>query len=324
MRRARSPCSFSSATTTRALAAQLTAIASARAGPAREDLPPASLEEFEEVPVADQAVLHNLGVAGAEFARAQGVESARIRQNQRGLMECADEVLAVRRIDAGLAADARIDLGQERRRDLDETHAPAKRGGAEAGEIADDPAAKRDHDVAPLDAGGDQRVRDASELRIGFCGLAGRADDRRRSQSGATRGSRPPGRGRAGQRSRRSRSRILRRARWPRFRAPHRRSRRSRCGSCTRAGRAEPRPAADRSCSAATAPQSNACEPAQGQVDRRVVRPIARFDGEIGKGVGRRTVRQDPAKGRLGVRRSARAAGSTSCARARAGPRRRA
>ena len=44
---------------------------------AGKHVPPARLEEFEEVPVADQAVFDHLGVAGAEFARAQGVERAR-------------------------------------------------------------------------------------------------------------------------------------------------------------------------------------------------------------------------------------------------------
>ena len=59
-------------------------------------------------------------------------------------------------------------------------------GRAEAGEIADDAAAERDDDVAPLDAGRDQRVRHAREFRVGFCGFARRTDDRRRGEAGAT------------------------------------------------------------------------------------------------------------------------------------------
>ena len=49
-----------------------------RLGPRRtagEDVAPAGLQEFEESPVADQAVFDHLGVAGAELALAQRVEA---------------------------------------------------------------------------------------------------------------------------------------------------------------------------------------------------------------------------------------------------------
>ena len=67
----------------------------------------------------------------------EGIETGRVGQHQRGLMEGADEVLSMRRIDSRLAADAGIDLGEQRRRDLHQTHAPAQRRGAESGKIAD-------------------------------------------------------------------------------------------------------------------------------------------------------------------------------------------
>jgi hypothetical protein len=47
-------------------------------------------------------------------------------------------------IDGGLAADARVHLGEQRGRHLDEGHAALEGRGGEAGEIADDAAAERD------------------------------------------------------------------------------------------------------------------------------------------------------------------------------------
>ena len=77
--------------------------------------------------------------AARTAARRRGPPSSRLRRAQRGagvrgasaaaamsmtiggrLMECSDEVLALGQVDAGLAADRGIDLGDEGRRDLDE------------------------------------------------------------------------------------------------------------------------------------------------------------------------------------------------------------
>jgi hypothetical protein len=61
-------------------------------------------KRLEEAGVAQQAVLHHLGVAGAHLAVGQGVEHAQVAQNEARLMEGADQVLAARRVDGGLAA----------------------------------------------------------------------------------------------------------------------------------------------------------------------------------------------------------------------------
>src|SRR5271169_530599 len=100
-------------------------------------------------------------------------------------MKGADEVLAVARIDSRLPADAGIDLGEKRGRDLDQAHAPAQARGAESSEVADHAAAERNDDVPPLDARLDQRVANTSEFGVALRGFAGRADDRRRAQSGS-------------------------------------------------------------------------------------------------------------------------------------------
>ena len=95
--------------------------------PAGEHRAPVAFEPGEEVAVADQAVFGHLGVAGAELARAQRVEDAGVGEHQRRLVEGADQVLAERRIDRRLAADAGIDLGEQGRRDLHEAHAAPQR-----------------------------------------------------------------------------------------------------------------------------------------------------------------------------------------------------
>jgi hypothetical protein len=55
-------------------------------------------------------------------------------------------------IDAGLAADRRIDLREQRRRNLDERNAALVDRRGEAGEIADDAAAERDQERPALGA----------------------------------------------------------------------------------------------------------------------------------------------------------------------------
>ena len=126
---------------------------------AGERIAPTRFQKLEKAAVADEPIFDDFGVAGAKIALAQRIEAHGVGQHQRGLMKGADEVLAVPRIDPRLAADARIDLGQERGRDLDQSHAAAQTRGAESGEIADDPAAKRNDDVSTLDARLDQAHR---------------------------------------------------------------------------------------------------------------------------------------------------------------------
>ena len=73
-------------------------------------------------------------------------------------MEAADEVLAVPRIDAGLAANGEIDLRQQRRRDLHQAHAAFQDAGGESRQVADDAAAQRDDEIAALQPQVQQRV----------------------------------------------------------------------------------------------------------------------------------------------------------------------
>src|SRR3546814_5535820 len=59
-----------------------------------------------------------------------------VDQHPPGLVEGADQVLAVPRVDPGLAADRTVDLRQQRRRDLHEVEAAERHRRRDSGEIA--------------------------------------------------------------------------------------------------------------------------------------------------------------------------------------------
>ena len=77
---ARSPVSRSSRATIAALARQLAAMACSRAGAAGEDVAPVRFQPGEERGIAEQPVFGDLGIAGAEFARAAACRAARCRR----------------------------------------------------------------------------------------------------------------------------------------------------------------------------------------------------------------------------------------------------
>src|SRR5690606_23641527 len=95
-------------------------------------------------------------------------------EDEARLVEGAEQVLAVRRIDAGLAADRAVDLRQQRGRELDEIHAAPGNGGGEAGEVADHPAPEGKDDVAALEPGGEDRLDHLAQPDPGLAGLTGR------------------------------------------------------------------------------------------------------------------------------------------------------
>ncbi len=93
-------------------------------------------------------------------------------------MERADHVLAEPVVDTGLAADRRVDLRQQRRRQLHEAHAALVGRGREAGDVADDAAAQRDDGHAAIEACLEHRIVDRFEHRGVLESLAVRHDDR--------------------------------------------------------------------------------------------------------------------------------------------------
>ncbi len=83
-----------------------------------------------------------------------------VDQHQPRLVERADQIFSRPVIHAGLAADAGIDLGEQRRGDLHAGNAAEIAGGGKAGDVADDPAAQRDERRAALEPLRDEPVVD--------------------------------------------------------------------------------------------------------------------------------------------------------------------
>ena len=89
------------------------------------------------------------------------------------LPERADEVLALGQVDAGLAADRRVDHAEQRRGDVHDRHAAVPRGGGEAGDVGDHAAADGDDDVVAGQARSGRSPRvSASTVASVLCGLA--------------------------------------------------------------------------------------------------------------------------------------------------------
>jgi hypothetical protein len=152
-------------------------------GAAGENPAPVPLAPAEERLVVDEPVFRDLGIAGAHLAERQGVEERRVGEHQARLMEGADEVLAVGGVDARLAADRRIDLGEQRRRHLHEAHPAPDDRRREAREVAHDPPAQRHHEIAALDPRAQDRVADFGQAGIALRGLAWGHGDHRRAQA---------------------------------------------------------------------------------------------------------------------------------------------
>ena len=91
----------------------------------------------------------------ARYSRSGSVSStAGIDQHGQRLMKAADQVLAADQVDAGLAADGRVHLRQQRGGDLQDRDAAHEDRGEESGHVVDDAAAERDDDAGAVGAAG--------------------------------------------------------------------------------------------------------------------------------------------------------------------------
>ena len=181
---ARSPVSRSSRATIAGLGAAALGDRVLARGAAGKDLVAIGLQPVEEFRIAQHAVFDDFGIAGAELALRQRVEHLGVGDHQHRLMKRAEQVLAVRRVDAGLAADGGVHLRQQRRRYLHEIDAATDDRGGEAGEIADHAAAERHDQIVALDLRGDQPLADLLEHGVALGRLAFADDDARRCDAG--------------------------------------------------------------------------------------------------------------------------------------------
>ena len=120
-------------------------------------------QQIEEAAAGDHSVLDDLIEARSEFAPRQRAQKRGIDDDQRRLMERADQVLAERVIDSNLAADRAIDLRQQGRRDLHEGDAAQKGCRGETSGVAKNASAERDDRAAAIGAGANERLVDTCD-----------------------------------------------------------------------------------------------------------------------------------------------------------------
>ncbi len=116
-----------------------------------DDGPAVLFEPVEKAAITEHAVFENFGITGAKFAFGQRAQRAQIGQHQRRLVERADQILARRGVDRGLAADRTVDLRQQRGGQLHEAAAALEDRAGKAGQVADHAAAQREDMVAAFD-----------------------------------------------------------------------------------------------------------------------------------------------------------------------------
>ena len=108
--------------------------------------------ERVEVVAGQEVVLGQLTLAAAQLPRRQRGQRLGVAQHGVRLPERADQVLALRQVDSGLAADGRVHLGQQRGGHRDVADAAVVDGGHEARQVGDhSPADGHDH-IGPGEA----------------------------------------------------------------------------------------------------------------------------------------------------------------------------
>jgi hypothetical protein len=129
-----------------------------------------------------------------------GWRARRCRPDQAGLVEGADQVLAARRVDGGLAAHGAVHLGQQGGRDLDKGRAALVDRGREPARSPDDAAAEGRDRVAAIQP---QRQQASSTRSSSAKLLLPSPGGRRRTPSIPSAGRPARSRGRAARRPRR-------------------------------------------------------------------------------------------------------------------------
>ena len=124
------------------------------------------LRELPERLARQEARLDHLGHAFAPLPLRQRGEERRVEDRPDRPVEGADEVLPLRQVERRLAADRRVDLAEERRRDRDPVDPAEVRGRDEAGDVgrtasaeSGDGAAAVERELPPEPLGRRDRLR---------------------------------------------------------------------------------------------------------------------------------------------------------------------
>ena len=110
----------------------------------------------------------------------QGIKCCAVRQYHPGLIKSADHILAKRMVDTRLAANRRVNLRQQRGRNLNKWHATQICGGGEPRQITDNSTTKRDNGGAAFTAGCQQCIENEVQRLPVLVLLAIRKNDRDR------------------------------------------------------------------------------------------------------------------------------------------------
>ena len=140
---------------------------------AREDRRQASLERREHRRVHDCSVLDHFGQPLAEFALRQALERGDVGHDQPRLIKGADQILGAPMVQAGLAAERRVNLPDHGSRHLHDGEAAHICGRGEASQVADHAPAQRENRTLAREPGLDHRVEHALVSRQRLARLAG-------------------------------------------------------------------------------------------------------------------------------------------------------
>ena len=113
-------------------------------------------------------------IRGTHGSIPTNLPGVRIDENEAGLMERSDEVLALRFVDPGLSADGAVDLCDNGGGNVDVGDAAVKDGGHEARKVTDHSAAQGHHEGSPVVMMLDQGPGKKLDLVHALGGLTGR------------------------------------------------------------------------------------------------------------------------------------------------------
>ena len=133
-----------------------------------------SLQHVEQAFVHGDGVLYNLGESVPVVRHRKRLERREVGEHGRWLPEGPDRVLRPQAVDPGLAADARVHHGQERRGHSNQPDATLPDRCRQAGEVADGASPDGDDATATVDVLPLQKGQHGPQLRHGLRALAGR------------------------------------------------------------------------------------------------------------------------------------------------------
>ena len=105
------------------------------------------LDQVENLGVCDEAALDDLTHAGQQLMLGQGAQGTNLAEHRGGRPECADQVLTLGGVDAGLTAHGGVHHAEQGGRNVDDAHAAQPGRRHEAGHVGNSAAAHGDDRV---------------------------------------------------------------------------------------------------------------------------------------------------------------------------------